>query len=59
MVQTTNPKGAAKAEAASIIPWLQVRILPVLLVAAAWRTAGSEEACFGHSMIAKSLASNL
>jgi hypothetical protein len=31
MVQTTNPKGAAKAEVASIIPWLQVRVLPVLL----------------------------
>ena len=30
MVQTTNPKGAAKAEVASIIPWLQVRVLPVL-----------------------------
>lgn len=29
MVQTTNPKGAAKAEAVRIIPWLQVRILPV------------------------------
>jgi len=31
MVQTTNPKGAAKAEVGRIIPWLQVRILPVLL----------------------------
>jgi hypothetical protein len=30
MVQTTNPKGAAKAEVVRIIPWLQVRILPVL-----------------------------
>lgn len=29
MVQTTNLKKAAKAEVASIIPWLQVRILPV------------------------------
>lgn len=35
MVQTTNPKGAAKAEVASIIPWLQVRILPVLFIAVA------------------------
>lgn len=31
MVQTTNLKRAAKAEVGSIIPWLQVRILPVLL----------------------------
>ena len=30
MVQTTNPKGAAKVEVASIIPGLQVRVLPVL-----------------------------
>jgi len=29
MVQTTNLKRAAKAEVGSIIPWLQVRILPV------------------------------
>jgi hypothetical protein len=32
MVQTTNPKGAVKTEVVSIIPWLQVRILPVLLI---------------------------
>lgn len=32
MVQTTNLKRAAKAEVGSIIPWLQVRILPVLLL---------------------------
>ncbi len=30
MVQTTNPKGAAKVVVGSIIPWLQVRVLPVL-----------------------------
>ena len=29
MVQTTNPKGAAKVEVVRIIPWLRVRILPV------------------------------
>jgi len=32
MVQTTNPKGAVKTEVVGIIPWLQVRILPVLLI---------------------------
>ena len=32
MVQTTNPKGASKDEVASIIPWLQVRVLPVLFL---------------------------
>jgi len=30
MVQTTNSKGAVKTVVVSIIPWLQVRILPVL-----------------------------
>lgn len=32
MVQPTNPKGAVKAEVVGIIPWLQVRILSVLLL---------------------------
>ena len=32
IVQTTNSKEAAKAEVVSIIPWLGVRIPPVLLV---------------------------
>jgi hypothetical protein len=32
MVQTTNSKEAAEAVAVRIIPWLQVRILPVLFL---------------------------
>ncbi|MFO0060307.1 MAG: hypothetical protein ACK57O_05450, partial [Planctomyces sp.] len=40
MVQTTNLKRAAKAEVGSIIPWLQVRILPVLFFGICRSTSG-------------------
>ena len=36
IVQTTNPKGAAKAEVVRIIPWLWVRIPPVLSESMEW-----------------------